>query len=315
MRMVIWIKKEGPWNLSAGPSLPSASSYETEVAGNRGLFPTVSRTFAVGRRNNMGGLKRKVTHPLFRAPGHPLKGTVETDGTLPDLHFLSRVSQCRSLIRPNERMRIEKCSTLSCPAAAYAAGVGRRTPESSVVWNVSLESFQPWNLSPERFHAIGWFERTVPRDFSRKRGILIEWEHATWTELLLPRLQQSDVGSQHSEVGKHTHMTRGQNFFFRVYNMARRIPKGKVATYGQIAALVGSPRASRQVGWALAQLDSDTKVPWQRVINREGRITIENMQFPKDLQAKILESEGVEVELHDGNFFVDPNKFLWEPKD
>lgn len=106
-------------------------------------------------------------------------------------------------------------------------------------------------------------------------------------------------------------MPRGQNFFFRVYNMARRIPKGKVATYGQIAALVGSPRASQQVGWALAHLPANTRVPWQRIINREGRITIENMNFPKDLQAKMLEAEGVDVTQRDGNFYVDLEKFRW----
>lgn len=109
-------------------------------------------------------------------------------------------------------------------------------------------------------------------------------------------------------------MPRGQNFFFRVYNMVRRVPKGKVATYGQIAALIGSPRAARQVGWALAQLEPNTRVPWQRVINREGRISIENMQWPKDLQVKLLKSEGVTVELRDGNFFVDLKRFLWNPE-
>lgn len=111
-----------------------------------------------------------------------------------------------------------------------------------------------------------------------------------------------------------TDMPHGQNFFFRAYNEIRKIPKGKVATYGQIAALVGSPRASQQVGWALAHLKADTNVPWQRVINREGRITIENMRFPKDLQAKMLEAEGVSVELRDGNFFIDLEKYLWDPE-
>ncbi len=109
-------------------------------------------------------------------------------------------------------------------------------------------------------------------------------------------------------------MPRGQNFYFRVYNLVRRVPKGKVATYGQIAALLGSPRASQQVGWALNCLKPDTTVPWQRVINREGRITIENARATKDLQAAMLRREGVVVELLEGNYQVDLRRYLWEPE-
>lgn len=57
------------------------------------------------------------------------------------------------------------------------------------------------------------------------------------------------------------------NFFSRVYRMIRRIPKGRVATYGQIAAFCGSPRASRQVGWVLHALDGHKEqknIPWHR---------------------------------------------------
>lgn len=108
-------------------------------------------------------------------------------------------------------------------------------------------------------------------------------------------------------------MSRGQNFYFRVYQAVRRIPKGKVATYGQIASLIGSPRASRQVGWALNVLKPGTNVPWQRVINREGRITIENMRATKDMQAQLLRSEGVDVEFRDGNWWVDLKRYLWNP--
>lgn len=108
-------------------------------------------------------------------------------------------------------------------------------------------------------------------------------------------------------------MPAGQNFYFRVYNVVRRIPKGKVATYGQIAALIGSPRGARMVGWALNTLKPDSKVPWQRVINSEGRITIENMRASKDLQSQILQAEGVDVEFRDGNYWVDLDRFLWNP--
>ena len=110
-------------------------------------------------------------------------------------------------------------------------------------------------------------------------------------------------------------MPRGRNFYFLVYTKVQQIPKGKVATYGQIAALVGSPRGARMVGWALNCLKPNSKVPWQRVINSEGRITIENMRSTKDLQAQLLQSEGVEVEFRDGNCWVDLEKHLWNPKE
>lgn len=108
-------------------------------------------------------------------------------------------------------------------------------------------------------------------------------------------------------------MPQEQNFYFMVYGMVRRIPKGKVATYGQIAALVGTPRASRQVGWALNTLKPDSNVPWQRVINKEGRITIENMRATKDMQAVLLQGEGVDVQLREGNYWVDLKEYLWNP--
>ncbi len=92
-------------------------------------------------------------------------------------------------------------------------------------------------------------------------------------------------------------MPRGQNLYFRIYTQVRRIPKGKVATYGQIAALCGSPRSARIVGWALRTLKPNSKIPWQRVINQAGMISIESMSVPKSLQADVLRSEGVEVRL------------------
>src|ERR1043165_8799184 len=64
-------------------------------------------------------------------------------------------------------------------------------------------------------------------------------------------------------------------FFTRVYAVVELIPKGKVATYGQVAAILENPRAARTVGWALNGLSPELaqRVPWQRVINAEGRIS------------------------------------------
>lgn len=106
---------------------------------------------------------------------------------------------------------------------------------------------------------------------------------------------------------------RGRNFYFRVYNLVRRIPRGTVATYGQVAALLGTPRAARMVGWALNGLKPGTHVPWQRVINREGRLSIVNARATPDMQAALLRAEGVVVEERRGNFYVDLKKYGWRP--
>jgi len=105
------------------------------------------------------------------------------------------------------------------------------------------------------------------------------------------------------------------NFYQRIYSIVQRIPKGKVATYGQIAALAGSPRGARMVGWALHLIDEEKskKVPWQRVINREGRISTTCLEHPADLQKFLLVNEGVEIEEKEGNYWIDLKKFRWKP--
>jgi methylated-DNA-protein-cysteine methyltransferase related protein len=97
-----------------------------------------------------------------------------------------------------------------------------------------------------------------------------------------------------------------------IYDTVRRIPKGKVATYGQVAALIGKPRAARLVGWALNVCPDG--VPWQRVINHKGMISIENLRASKDLQAKLLKAEGVLATQREGNFWVDLKRFNWRPR-
>ncbi len=101
------------------------------------------------------------------------------------------------------------------------------------------------------------------------------------------------------------------SFFERVYLVVQRIPRGKVASYGQIAALLGHPQAARTVGWALSALTSEraAEVPWQRVINSAGRISISRADLSADLQRALLEEEGVEF---DENEHVDWKRFGWE---
>lgn len=82
----------------------------------------------------------------------------------------------------------------------------------------------------------------------------------------------------------------------QVIEVVRKIPRGKVVSYGQVATAIGNPRGARQVGWALHTLDGDNSVPWWRVINNEGRISIKgNVMSTPLAQKKFLESEGVFV--------------------
>jgi methylated-DNA-protein-cysteine methyltransferase related protein len=83
----------------------------------------------------------------------------------------------------------------------------------------------------------------------------------------------------------------------RIYAAVRRIPKGRVATYGQIAALAGLPRQARQVGYALAALRG-LNVPWHRVINARGEISPRSNPGPEQLQRVLLEREGVRFDAH-----------------
>ncbi len=84
-------------------------------------------------------------------------------------------------------------------------------------------------------------------------------------------------------------------FHRAVYQLVRRVPRGKVVTYGQVAAILGHPRAARAVGTALRQLPRSlhTVVPWQRVVNAAGRISIHGDVYRPDRQRTLLEAEGV----------------------
>lgn len=82
--------------------------------------------------------------------------------------------------------------------------------------------------------------------------------------------------------------------YARIYRVVSKIPRGRVATYGQVAMLADMPRAARQVGYALAALRDDEKdVPWHRVINSKGEISARHEPGYDDLQRVLLEQEGV----------------------
>ena len=99
-----------------------------------------------------------------------------------------------------------------------------------------------------------------------------------------------------------------------IYEVVRRIPRGKVATYGQVAVWAGLPGHARLAGYALFNLPPGLlgKVPWQRVINAQGRISYSEARLGHDhLQRELLEKEGVTF---DARGKVDLTKFGWKPK-
>lgn len=99
--------------------------------------------------------------------------------------------------------------------------------------------------------------------------------------------------------------------YARIYAVVCRIPEGKVATYGQIAAQAGMPRAARQVGYALAALRDADRVPWHRVVNAKGEISRRSDPAGhEDWQRSLLEEEGVQF---DARGRIALSRYGWQP--
>ena len=98
-----------------------------------------------------------------------------------------------------------------------------------------------------------------------------------------------------------------RNTFQRIYEVVKMIPKGKVATYGQIAAMAGNPRWSRVVGYALHCNPDNTCIPCYRVVTKDGRVSKAFAFGGENEQIKLLEADG--VEFVDGH--VDMKRFQW----
>jgi methylated-DNA-protein-cysteine methyltransferase-like protein len=101
------------------------------------------------------------------------------------------------------------------------------------------------------------------------------------------------------------------SFKYSVINVVKNIPKGKVASYGQVALYIGAPRAARQVGYVLNK-NSDVSVPWWRVVNNAGRVSIKGSEFSAIDQRTLLRSEGVKVT---EDFIFDIEKYRYRPSE
>lgn len=103
--------------------------------------------------------------------------------------------------------------------------------------------------------------------------------------------------------------TPGRPTYARIYAAVSRVPRGRVATYGQIASAAGLPGHARMVGYALSALAEGSRVPWHRVVNAAGRISLRSDGRPMDeIQRFLLEKEGVRFGA-DGAISLD--RFRW----
>jgi methylated-DNA-protein-cysteine methyltransferase-like protein len=100
--------------------------------------------------------------------------------------------------------------------------------------------------------------------------------------------------------------------FEKIYAVVCKIPKGRVATYGQVALLAGNPRWSRVVGYALHNNPAPGVIPCHRVVNREGRVAEAFVFGGGNVQRQMLESEGISF-LSDGS--IDLKKYGWNPSE
>ena len=96
----------------------------------------------------------------------------------------------------------------------------------------------------------------------------------------------------------------------RVFEIVRRIPAGRVMTYGQLAEILGEGYTARTVGFVMHS--ADQSVPWQRVINAQGACSTGRVIVPPDLQQRMLESEGVRF---DAKGRCDLSRYRWTPEE
>jgi methylated-DNA-protein-cysteine methyltransferase-like protein len=105
-------------------------------------------------------------------------------------------------------------------------------------------------------------------------------------------------------------MGKNDNFFEKVYEVARKIPYGRVTSYGAIAKYLGAARSARMVGWAMNASHYDDSVPAHRVVNRLGLLTGKHHFDGTNLMQQLLESEGVIIK--DAKI-VDFEDVFWDP--
>ena len=99
--------------------------------------------------------------------------------------------------------------------------------------------------------------------------------------------------------------------YLQIYDIIARIPRRRVATYGQIADLAGIPGQPRRIGYALSALSGKSSVPWHRVVNAKGMVSLRSDGEPDLLQRRLLRQEGI---VFDQSGRIDLVRFQWRPR-
>ena len=104
---------------------------------------------------------------------------------------------------------------------------------------------------------------------------------------------------------------RRHESYERIYAVVRRIPRGRVATYGQVAELAGLGGHARQVGYALHRVPDARRLPWHRVVNAAGQVSARSEPGADHLQRSLLEAEGLGF---DARGRIDLERHRWRPR-
>ncbi len=100
------------------------------------------------------------------------------------------------------------------------------------------------------------------------------------------------------------------SFFEKVYEVVRKIPYGRVTSYGAIAKYLGMPRSARMVGWVMNASHNDSSIPAHRVVNRNGLLTGKHHFQGSMLMQQLLENEGITIK---DNQVISFKELFWEP--
>jgi|SRR3989344_2418574 len=104
-----------------------------------------------------------------------------------------------------------------------------------------------------------------------------------------------------------------RRFSSQVYEVVKTIPIGKVMSYGQVALYIGLPRAAQQVGWTLNRMKAVEEIPWWRVVNNQGRVSIKNFRHSAIEQRNLLRKEGIKI-TEDFDFDIEKYRFIPDSK-
>ena len=104
----------------------------------------------------------------------------------------------------------------------------------------------------------------------------------------------------------------GSSTYEQIYAVVQRIPKGRVATYGQVASFAGISGQARQVGYALSALSEDSAIPWHRVVNARGEVSKRAKPIYEEMQRLLLVEEGI---YFDGRGQIALARYRWKPRE